>query len=92
MTFTLSDLSVRSHYVLTRLIAFLNTLKGYERFDPSQPVRLFVSQDHSFCAVESVEFNWVFTATDHKLSEMIKSPFVPLVLPFTSFYDRVLTL
>lgn len=86
MTFELSSTSFRSPLCRARLVSFLNKLRGFSRFDLGQPVRVFVSRDGSFCAVESVEYSWTFSAFDHKLLELLESPFQPLTLPFGDFY------
>lgn len=90
MVINLSDLKISRQKNLTALRTYLNRVCSVNKsFDESQMVQVFCNDKKEFLAFESVEFNISFTAQGHKVSEIIKSPFVVPRVPFYAFRDWV---
>lgn len=85
----MDPLTFRSPASLGRLKKYLDTISNYPFFDQTQMCNVYFASDKSFYAVESVKYNWVFTASDHKVKEILSAPYEAIEIPFNRFKEYV---
>lgn len=92
MNITINEMTINNEIVKGKLVEYLDKIKTYQNFDSNMMLRVFVNNDLDFTAFEAVDYRIQFTSHAHKIIETITSAYkIPLV-PFSTFYDAVLSL
>lgn len=92
MILELDKVTVKSEKVLYKLKKYLDTLCQYANFDKEQMMHIFVDSEGDFCAVESVKYRLNFTSPDHKMMDLISSPYIVPYVPFSQLKKHISSL
>lgn len=89
MKIKIDDMTLNSTKVLKKLDGFLDNMESFSWFRADQAVQVYVTDDHDFIAVESVDYAWNFASSDHKLLELMLSATAVDPMPFKDFRHHV---
>ena len=73
----------------SKLISFLDRVGSYTGYDKDMLLRVFVSTDNDFCAMEAIDYNLTFVNTSHKLIDFLTDCKVIDNMPISLFRSLI---
>lgn len=86
---TVNDVKVQSEKVLYALKQYCDKVAQYPNFDGQQLLKVYCNADMDFCCFDSVTYRIGFKSTEHRIAEVIYSPYDVQKCTFTEFKEHI---
>lgn len=86
---TVNDVKIQSEKVLYAVKQYCDKVSQYPNFDENQLLKVYCDSDMDFCCFDSINYRIGFKSTEHRISEIIYSPFDVQKCTFTEFREHI---